>query len=43
MLSVTGDERVTVERAMTRLWQERAGPRGVATLTAPINVGWGRK
>jgi ubiquinone/menaquinone biosynthesis C-methylase UbiE len=43
MLSVTNDERGTIERTMYKLWQERAGTSGVATLRAPINIGWGTK
>ena len=43
MLSVTNDERDTIERTMFKLWQERAGTSGVATLRAPVNIGWGTK
>jgi ubiquinone/menaquinone biosynthesis C-methylase UbiE len=43
MLSVTNDERGTIERTMYKLWQERAGTSGVATLRAPVNIGWGTK
>lgn len=43
MLNVTDDERDTIEKTMHRLWEERAGASGVATLSAPINIGWGTK
>jgi ubiquinone/menaquinone biosynthesis C-methylase UbiE len=43
MLSVNNDERGTIEKTMYKLWQERAGTSGVATLRAPINIGWGTK
>lgn len=43
MLSVTNHERGTIEKTMYKLWQERAGTSGVATLRAPINIGWGTK
>lgn len=43
MLNVTDDERHTIEKTMHRLWEERAGASGVATLSAPINIGWGTK
>jgi len=43
MLSVTNDERGTIERTMHKLWQERAGTSGVATLRVPVNIGWGTK
>lgn len=43
MLNVTNDERGTIEKTTHKLWEERAGPSGVATLSAPINIGWGTK
>jgi ubiquinone/menaquinone biosynthesis C-methylase UbiE len=43
MLSVTNEERGIIEKTMHTLWQERAGTSGVATLRAPINIGWGTK
>lgn len=43
MLNVTNDERDTIEKTTHRLWEERAGASGVATLRAPINIGWGTK
>jgi ubiquinone/menaquinone biosynthesis C-methylase UbiE len=43
MLNVTQDERATIEKAMDKLWEERAGSSGVAKLAAPINIGWGTK
>lgn len=43
MLNVTDDERHTIEKTMHRLWEERAGASGVATLSAPINIGGGTK
>lgn len=42
-LNVTNDERDTIEKTTHRLWEERAGASGVATLSAPINIGWGTK
>jgi ubiquinone/menaquinone biosynthesis C-methylase UbiE len=41
MLNVTDEERGTIEKTMRALWEERAGSSGVATLSAPINIGWG--
>ena len=43
MLEITSDERVTIERAMSKLWEERAASSGIARLAAPINIGWGTK
>jgi ubiquinone/menaquinone biosynthesis C-methylase UbiE len=43
MLNVTNDERATIEKRMHELWDERAGSSAVATLRAPINIGWGTK
>jgi ubiquinone/menaquinone biosynthesis C-methylase UbiE len=43
MLNVTNAERGTIEKTMHTLWEERAGSSGVATLRAPINIGWGTK
>lgn len=43
MLNVTNDERDTIEKTTHRLWEERASASGVATLSAPINIGWGTK
>jgi hypothetical protein len=42
MLNVTNDERYALEKTMHTLWEERAGASGVATLGAPINIGWGQ-
>lgn len=43
MLNVTNQERGTIEKTTHKLWEERAGASGVATLSAPINIGWGTK
>ena len=43
MLKVTSDERATIAEAMRALWEKRAASTGVATLAAPINIGWGTK
>jgi len=43
MLNITGDERGTIEQAMSKLWEECAASGGVAKLSAPINIGWGTK
>ena len=43
MLNVTNEERGTIEKTMYKLWEERARSSGVATLSAPINIGWGTK
>jgi SAM-dependent methyltransferase len=43
MLNVTNEERGNIEKTMYKLWEERAGTSGVATLSAPINIGWGTK
>ena len=43
MLNVTNEERGTIEQTMYKLWEERAGSSGVATLSAPMNIGWGTK
>jgi ubiquinone/menaquinone biosynthesis C-methylase UbiE len=43
MLNVTNEERGTIEKTIHTLWEERAGSSGVATLRAPINIGWGTK
>ena len=43
MLNAAIDERDTIEKMMHGLCEERAGASGVATLSAPINLGWRTK
>ena len=42
-LRLSGDERVAIEQALEQLVRERAGDRGPAALTNPINIGVGTK
>jgi ubiquinone/menaquinone biosynthesis C-methylase UbiE len=43
MLKVTREERAIVAQAIRALWEKRAASTGIATLAAPINIGWGTK
>ena len=43
MLKVTRDERAFIAKTIRALWEKRAASTGVATLAAPINIGWGTK
>ncbi len=42
-VGVSEDDRATMRSVLDRMIQERAGGSGVAVLTAPLNIGWGRK
>ena len=43
MLRLTDAERNDVQETLERMVRERAGGRGAATLTNPVNIGTGRK
>ena len=43
MLKVTRDEYAIIAKTIRALWEKRAASSGVATLAAPINIGWGTK
>ena len=42
-LNLTSDERGVIQQALEKLVRERAGGRGAAKLTNPINIGIGTK
>jgi ubiquinone/menaquinone biosynthesis C-methylase UbiE len=42
-LGLTEGERSLIQQTLERMVRERAGPRGVAVLTSPINIGIGTK
>ena len=42
-VGVSEDDRATMRSVLDRMIRERAGASGVAVLTAPLNIGWGRK
>ena len=42
-VGVSEDDRATIRSVLDRMIQERADGSGVAVLTAPLNIGWGRK
>jgi hypothetical protein len=42
-LNLTNDEREVIQQALEKMVRERAGGRGAAKLTNPINIGVGTK
>lgn len=42
-VGVSEDDRATMRSVLERMIRERADGSGVAVLTAPLNIGWGRK